>query len=70
VKRVSDIRQVGLSPIDPRLFIDDQIEYREYFCPGCGLLLQGDFSRPGDPDFRDICLAAAVPAGGADQTDG
>jgi hypothetical protein len=56
VKRVTDVAQVGLSPIDPHLFIDDHIEYREYFCPGCGLLLQGDFGRPEDPDFRDICL--------------
>ena len=60
VKRVTDVQKVGLSPIDPQLFIDDHIEYREYFCPGCGLLLQGDFSRPDDPDFRDICLASAV----------
>jgi acetone carboxylase gamma subunit len=38
------------------LFIDDEIEYREYFCPGCGLLLQGDFCRPEDTDFQDIHL--------------
>jgi len=56
LKRVTDVSEVGLSPIDPHLFIDDRIEYREYFCPGCGLLLQSDFSRPEDPDFRDICL--------------
>jgi N-methylhydantoinase B len=55
-KRVSNVRDVGLSPIDPKLFIDDEIEYREYFCPGCGLLLQGDFNRPEDPDFQDIHL--------------
>ncbi len=59
-KRVTDVQDVGLSPIDPKLFIDDEIEYREYFCPGCGLLLQGDFCRPQDPDFRDICLASAA----------
>ncbi|MFV2090523.1 MAG: acetone carboxylase subunit gamma, partial [Pseudomonadales bacterium] len=57
IRRVTDVRDVGLSPIDPGLFIDDEIEYREYFCPGCGLLLQGDFNRPEDPDFHDIHLA-------------
>jgi N-methylhydantoinase B len=55
-KRVTQVRDVGLSPIDPNLFIDDEIEYREYFCPGCGLLLQGDFCRPEDTDFQDIHL--------------
>lgn len=70
VKRVTDVAQVGLAPIDPHLFIDDHIEYREYFCPGCGLLLQGDFSRPEDPDFRDVCLAAAVPDRQKNQRDG
>jgi len=54
LKRVTGVSEVGLSPIDPHLFIDDEIEYREYFCPGCGLLLQSDFSRPEDPDFLDI----------------
>jgi len=69
VKRVTDVQKVGLAPIEPRLFIDDDIEYREYFCPGCGLHLQADFSRPEDPDFRDICLASAVADRMADQAD-
>ena len=56
LKRVTHVRDVGMSPIEPALFIDDEIEYREYFCPGCGLLLQGDFNRPEDPDFQDIHL--------------
>jgi len=69
VKRVTDVREVGLAPIDPGLFIDDEIEYREYFCPGCGLLLQSDFSRPEDPDFLDICLASSAGSGRTGQTD-
>jgi len=68
VKRVTDVQYVGLSPIDPHLFVDDQIEYREYFCPGCGILLQSDFSRPEDPDFHDICLTTK-PAKQAKQAD-
>jgi N-methylhydantoinase B len=69
IKRVTDVRKVGLSPIDPSLFIDDEIEYREYFCPGCGLLLQGDFNRPEDPDFQDIRLAPAGIPHQASQAD-
>ena len=56
IKRESDLMEVGLSPIDPKLFIDDEIVYREYFCPGCGLLFQGDFTRKEDADFWDIRL--------------
>jgi N-methylhydantoinase B len=57
-RRVTDVQNVGLSPIDPAQFIDDQIEYREYFCPGCGLLIQGSFCKPGDTDFEDVRLAS------------
>jgi N-methylhydantoinase B len=69
IRRVTDVRDVGLSPIDPKLFIDDVIEYREFFCPGCGLLLQGDFNRPEDPDFPDICLASAAGSGQVSRED-
>jgi N-methylhydantoinase B len=69
VTRVADVRDVGLAPIDPGLFIDDEIEYREYFCPGCGLLLQGDFCRPEDPDFQDIRLASTADSGVTSQAD-
>ncbi len=62
VCRVRGVGEVGLAPIDPKLFIDDDIVYREYFCPGCGLLLQGDFVRRDDPDFRDIDLTGTGPA--------
>ncbi len=55
-RRVTDVAEVGLAPIDPKLFIDDEIVYREYFCPGCGALLQGDFCRPEDPDFQEFKL--------------
>jgi N-methylhydantoinase B len=56
IKRTTDVQEVGLAPIDPKLFIDDEIVYREYFCPGCGLLFQGDFTRTGDADIWDIRL--------------
>ena len=56
IKKQTDIQEVGLSPIDPKLFIDDEIVFREYFCPSCGLLFQGDFAREEDDDFWDIRL--------------
>lgn len=56
--RVTPVQAVGLDPIDPALYLDEDIVYREYFCPGCGLLMQGDFARRGDADLWDIHLHA------------
>jgi len=56
VRRETDLKEVGLFPVDPSTFIDDEIVYREYFCPGCGLLFQADFCKKGDPDIWDLRL--------------
>ena len=56
LKKVTPVEAVGISPVDPKLFIDDDIVYKEYFCPGCGLHLQGDFSKSENEDIRDIHL--------------
>jgi len=61
VRRATEVQKVGLEPIDPGQFIDDQIEYREYFCPGCGLLMHGSFCKPDDTDFQEVRLASATP---------
>ena len=62
VVRVTPVSEVGLAPLDARQFLDEDFVYREYCCPGCGLLLQGDFTRSGDDDLWDIKL---FPAGAA-----
>jgi N-methylhydantoinase B len=67
VVRVRPVGEVGLAPIDPHLIFDEDIVYREYCCPGCGLLLQGDFGRSGDDHLWDIRLHAIGPAGAAGQ---
>jgi N-methylhydantoinase B len=64
IKRTTDVQEVGLAPIDPKLFIDDEIVYREYFCPGCGLLFQGDFTRTADADIWDIRLLSTPGSAG------
>jgi N-methylhydantoinase B len=56
IKKITGVEEVGLSPIDPALFIDDEIVYKEYFCPGCGLIFQGDFCKEEDVDIWDIHL--------------
>lgn len=43
--------------LDPKVYVDDEIVWRGYACPSCGLLLQGEIARPTDPPLWDIQLA-------------
>lgn len=43
--------------LDPRIYVDDEVVWRSYACPSCGLLLQSDIARPTDPPLWDIQLA-------------
>ena len=61
VKRVTNVEEVGLSPVKPDLFIDDKIVFKEYFCPGCATIFQGDFSKEQNDDIWDIKLFLAEP---------
>lgn len=58
-KRVTNVEEVGLLPVRPDLFIDDKIVFKEYFCPGCATIFQGDFSKEEDDDIWDIRLSLA-----------
>jgi len=61
VKKVTDVREVGLSPVKPELFIDDKIVLKEYFFPGCATIFQGDFSKEENDDIWDIRLFLDEP---------
>jgi N-methylhydantoinase B len=37
-------------------FVDQEVVYREYFCPGCALLLATEIARKGDERFHDILI--------------
>jgi acetone carboxylase gamma subunit len=41
---------------DPKRFIDDEMELREYFCPGCVTLLDSEINRAAAPLLWDIEL--------------
>lgn len=28
--------------VDPSQYIDEEMEYREYYCPGCGLMIENE----------------------------
>jgi acetophenone carboxylase len=46
----------GFIPVSEKLGEDRDIEFREFFCPDCGVLLQSDFAKSDDPILYDIEL--------------
>jgi N-methylhydantoinase B len=42
---------------DPQRFIDAAVQFRQFYCPACGGLIENEISRAGDPVLRDIELA-------------
>ena len=41
---------------DAREEVDDQMAYRSYICPGCGVLLDNEVARADEPPFWDVRL--------------
>ena len=41
---------------EPRDFINDDIEFRQFSCPGCGTLIENEVAVASDPVLRDIEL--------------
>lgn len=39
---------------DPHRFIDDEPVFRQFFCPGCGTLIENEIAVATDPVLRDI----------------
>ena len=42
--------------LDPQVYVDDDMVFRSYACPSCGLLIQTEMTRPTDPPLWDIQL--------------
>ena len=47
---------------EPRDFINEDVEFRQFSCPGCGILIENEVAVASDPVLEDIHLACAVPA--------
>jgi len=45
---------------EPRDFINDDVEFRQFSCPGCGALIENEVAVAGDPVLRDIDLRVAA----------
>lgn len=54
--RVASLQEAGPLVGDPQRFIDDQMELRQYFCPGCVTLLDNEINRAGAELLFDIEL--------------
>jgi N-methylhydantoinase B len=39
---------------DYKLYIDDKPVWRQFFCPGCGSLIENEIAREGEPVLQDI----------------
>jgi len=39
---------------DPRRYIDEEPVFRQFFCPGCGSLIENEIAVKSDPVLRDI----------------
>jgi len=45
---------------DPARFIDDDVEFRQFFCPGCGTLIENEIAIARDPILADIIPGSAA----------
>ena len=41
---------------DPHRFIDAEPLFRQFFCPGCGTLIENEIALATDPLLRDITV--------------
>jgi N-methylhydantoinase B len=56
VRRESDVSAANPNIGDYRRYIDDRPVFRQFFCPGCGALIENEVARADDPVLRDIEL--------------
>ena len=56
VRRDADITAANPNIGDYRRYIDDRPMFRQFFCPGCGTLIENEVARESDPILHDIEL--------------
>jgi acetone carboxylase gamma subunit len=56
VRLESDVSESNPNIGDYRRYIDDRPVFRQFFCPGCGALVENEVARAADPVLRDIEL--------------
>jgi N-methylhydantoinase B len=56
MRRDADIQAANPNIGDYRRYIDDRPVFRQFFCPGCGALIENEVARENDPVLHDIEL--------------
>jgi len=56
VREEADVSASNPNLGDYRRYIDDKPVFRQFFCPGCGALIENEIARADDPVLRDIEL--------------
>ena len=54
---------------EPRDFVNDEVEFRQFSCPGCGTLIENEVAVASDPVLRDIELHLSDPGPSSDEED-
>jgi N-methylhydantoinase B len=49
-----DIRTSNPNIGDWRRYLNEAPQFRQYYCPGCGALIENEIAMAGDPVLRDI----------------
>jgi N-methylhydantoinase B len=57
--RERPLQELGARFHDPATYVDDEIVWREFLCPGCGTRLATEVARPSDDVLVDIRLTGA-----------
>jgi N-methylhydantoinase B len=53
---IEEVPVMSANPLigDPGRFVDEEVVYRLFYCPGCGGLLDTEVARTADPPLWDI----------------
>lgn len=66
VMKVRPIEDANPLIVDPDRFIDDPVEFRQFFCPGCATLLENEVIRTDSASVWDKQLAGSTDREGQD----
>jgi N-methylhydantoinase B len=58
VCKVRPIQDANPLIVDPSIFIDDEVVFRQYFCPGCATLLENEVILASSPPVWDKQVSA------------
>lgn len=65
-RKVRPIQTANPLIVDPTIFIDDEVVFRQYFCPGCATLLENEVVlAESEPVWDKQVDLATVPDGAA-----